>query len=125
MYANIKEGLTVNHVCLVLPILPGKSDAAREFQRELDTVRKAEYDASERRIGISKELWYLAPLPSGDHLVAYMESEDFNSALGAFVASRDDFDMWFKQRLAEATGLDLNAPPANMSMPELLSFYAA
>jgi hypothetical protein len=109
----------------VLPILPGKSDAAREFQRELDTVRKAEYDASERRIGISKELWYLASLPSGDHLVAYMESEDFNSALGAFVTSRDDFDMWFKQRLAEATGLDLNAPPANMSMPELLSFYAA
>ena len=50
----------MDHVCLVMPILPGKTDEAREFMRELDGPRKGEYDQSERRIGMGKELWYLA-----------------------------------------------------------------
>ena len=115
----------MEHICLVLPILEGKSDAAREFHGALDTARKREYDASERRIGIGREFWFLASLPSGDHLVAYMESEDFQAALGAFVASQDSFDLWFKQRLAEVTGVDLNNPPPGMTLPELLSSYVA
>ena len=115
----------MDHICLALPILAGKSDAARQFQKELDTARKAEYAKSEERIGITKELWYVASLPSGDHYVAYMESEDFNKALGLFVASKDDFDLWFKQCLADVTGVDLNNPPAGMALPELMSFYQA
>ncbi len=112
----------MDQICLVLPILPGKTAAAREFQRELDGPRKSDYAASERRIGISKEVWYIAAIPSGDQFVAYMESQDFNKALSMFVESRDEFDLWFKQRLADATGVDLNDPP-DMSLPELVSSY--
>ncbi len=115
----------MDHICLALPILSDKSDAARDFMRELDGERKPDYDRSERRIGITKEAWFLAPLPSGDHLIAYMESPNFNNALEQFVQSRDEFDLWFKERLAEATGLDLNNPPPGMVMPELLSSYQA
>ncbi len=114
----------MDQICLVLPIHQRKSDAARAFMHELETSRKAEYDESERRIGITKEVWYLAPLPSGDHLVAYMESEDFSKALQMFVSSRDDFDLWFKGMLFDSTGLDLNQPPAG-PLPQLLSRYAA
>ena len=46
----------MDQICLVLPILPGKTEEARTFQRELDTDRKADYDRSERRIGITKEV---------------------------------------------------------------------
>jgi hypothetical protein len=113
----------MDQVCLVLPILPGKADAAREFQRELDGPRKEEYDASERRIGITKEVWYVAPTTSGDEFVAYMESADFTKALSMFVQSRDGFDLWFKERLADATGVDLNDPP-EMKLPDLVSSYA-
>jgi hypothetical protein len=88
--------VSVGHICLVVPILVGKGDAARKFQNELDTTRKAEYARSEARIGITKELWYIASLAAGDHYVAYMESEAFNKALEAFVASKDEFDLWFK-----------------------------
>ncbi len=112
----------MDQICLVLPILPGKTSAAREFQRELDGPRKSDYDASERRIGISKEVWYIAATPSGDQFVAYMESENFNDALSMFVQSREEFDLWFKQQLAQATGVDLNDPP-EMSLPELVSSY--
>jgi hypothetical protein len=114
----------MDRICLVLPMLPGKTEDAREFQRELDGPRKPEYAASERNIGIDKEVWFIASTPSGDQLVAYMESPDFNKALGMFVQSRDEFDMWFKERLASATGVDLNDPPL-MTLPEVVSSYEA
>ena len=92
--------------------------------RELEDERKADYDQSERRIGITKEVWYLASAPGGDQFVAYMETPDFGKALSLFSASRDEFDMWFKRRLADSTGLDLNNPPS-IRLPELLSSYSA
>lgn len=84
----------------------------------------SEYDSSERRIGITKEMWFIASSPAGEELVAYMESPDFNKALGMFIESRDPFDMWFKERLATATGVDLNEAPA-IRLPELVSSYQA
>jgi len=114
----------MDHVCLVLPILPGHTADARAFMRELDGPRKRDFDVSERRIGITKELWYLATTPSGDQLVGYMESDDFGRAVGMFSASRDPFDLWFKGRMAAVTGVDLNNLPADFAPPELLSHYA-
>jgi len=46
------------------------------------------------------------------------------AALSAFSHSQDEFDRWFKHRLADATGLDLNTPPT-APLPELLSSYSA
>jgi hypothetical protein len=113
----------MDNVCLVLPVLPGKTNEARAFMRELDGPRKSEFDASERRIGITKELWYLAKTPSGDQLVGYMEAQNFGQAVGQFSASRDPFDVWFKQQMASVTGVDLNNIPADFAPPELLSHY--
>lgn len=114
----------MQQICLVLPVLPGSSQDTRDFMRELEESRKQEYSRSEERIGITKEAWYLAPLPAGEVLVAYMETDDFETALRSFSQSRDDFDMWFKRRLSQVTGVDLNDPP-EMTLPELLSSYSA
>jgi hypothetical protein len=110
-------------VCLVMPILPGKTAAARAFLRDLDGPRKAEFDQSERRIGISKELWYLASLPTGDQLVGYMEAASFGQAVAQFSASQDPFDLWFKEQMADVSGVDLNNIPPGFAPPELLSHY--
>jgi hypothetical protein len=115
----------MDQFCLALPILPGKSDDARAFMAELDRPRNGQYDASERRIGISKEAWFLAPLPAGEHLIAYMESGDIQGAIGTFIGSQDAFDLWFKRRLLETTGLDMHNLPADVQFPTLLSAYAA
>lgn len=115
----------MDQICLAVPVLPDKSGAARDFMRVLESERKPDYERSEQRIGITKEAWFLASLPSGDHLIAYMESPDFHNALGTFSQSQDEFDLWFKGRLADVTGLDLNNPPPGMKMPELLSSYEA
>lgn len=115
----------MDHICVVFPILSGKTRAARDFQRELSQQRMADYDKSERRIGITKEDWFIANVNGGDQLVAYMEANDFNTALTKFSQSRDSFDMWFKERLADVTGVDLNNPPPDMKLPELVSTYEA
>jgi Family of unknown function (DUF6176) len=116
------EGGLMDHVCLVAPVLEGKAEAARAFMHDLDGARRDDYDRSEQRIGITKEVWFLAPTPGSELLVGYMESGDFNTALTQFVSSRDEFDLWFKERFADVTGLDLNDPP-EMQLPELLSAY--
>lgn len=44
--------------------------------------------------------------------MVYMESTDFNRALGMFSQSQGPFDLWFKQRLAAVSGVYLgNLPP--------------
>ena len=115
---------TMQAICLVIPVQPGSADDARAFMRELETSRKDAYAASERRIGITRETWHLAVIRAGDMLVAHIETESFTATLGSFAASRDEFDVWFKRRLADSTGLDLNDPP-DVALPELLSSYAA
>ena len=53
-----------------------------------------------------------------------MESPDFGTALSRFAASRDGFDVWFKEQLANVTGVDLNHPPSG-PLSELVSHYEA
>lgn len=113
----------MDHACFAMPLLAGQTAEARVFFKQLDGAKRSEFDASERRLGITKEIWYLAPLPAGDHVIGYMEASDFNRALQSFVASRDPFDLWFKAQMLAITGLDLNNPPADMAPAELLSHY--
>ena len=80
--------------------------------RELQDKRKPDYHRSERRTGVTTEVWYLAHTPVGDQFVAYVEAEDFARALSLFSGSQEEFDLWFKRRLADSTGLGLNTPPS-------------
>jgi hypothetical protein len=115
----------MDNVCVVFPVLPGRTADARAFMRELDGPRMADYARSEQAIGITKELWFLASLPSGDALVGYMEAGAFGPAVAQFGASSEPFDVWFKDRMREVTGVDLGNLPADFRPPELLSRYEA
>jgi hypothetical protein len=112
----------MDNICLTIPVLPGQAEAARTFLLLLDGPRRAEYAESEQRIGIEKEVWFISDLGEQQLLVAYMEARDFSQALALFSSSADPFDMWFKEQLAAATGLDLNDPPP-MQLPELVSHF--
>jgi Family of unknown function (DUF6176) len=111
----------MDHTCLVVPVLPGKEEELRLFYREVEQ-RHDEYDRSERRLGISKEIAWSATTDSGTFAVVYIASEDFDGAFSRFVQSQEDFDLWFKSRVLDISGLDLNNPP-EMELPELLSVY--
>jgi hypothetical protein len=116
--------MVVDRVCFALPVLEGRTEDARAFFEELETQRKDAYAASERRINITKEAWFAQHTPQGGLLLAYIESPDFADALGKFSQSQDEFDRWFKRRVAEVTGVDLNDPPPG-PLSELLSSYEA
>ena len=38
--------------------------------------------------------------------------------------SQEEFDLWFKRRVLDVSGLDLNNPP-EMALPEVLSVYTS
>ena len=61
--------------------------------RELEGKRKPGYNRSERRIGITKEVWHQARTPAGDQLVAYMETGDFGRALSLFSGSHEELGL--------------------------------
>lgn len=114
----------MDRLCFALPILPGKTADARSFQRELDGPRKGEYRASGQRIGVMRAYWFLQASPRGDLFLVYLESPDCANALGQLAASQDEFDQWFKRRLADATGVDLSNPPPGLRSEMLASYQA-
>jgi len=114
----------MDRTLFALPLLAGKTEAARAFLRELEGERKAAYAASEARLGLTKEVWALQTLPGGDAYVVYFEGADVPGAFRRFAASQDAFDRWFKDRVRETTGADLDTPPPG-PMSEILSVYEA
>jgi hypothetical protein len=111
---------------VALPIKAGQTEAARAFAKECIGPRFAEYDASERQINIPVENWYLLRVPDGDRFVIQVEAPDLMSSLGAFIASREPFDVWFKEQVLAFTGYDFNAgPPAPELIAESLAEYKA
>ena len=71
-----------------MSVAAGKTDHGRDFVRELEDKHKPGYDRSERRIGVTKEVWYLARAPAGDPFVAYVQAEDFAGALSLVCGSQ-------------------------------------
>jgi len=114
----------VEKMLFALPILPGKTAAARAFLKELEGPRKEQFAVSERRLGVVEEVWAIQAGAQGDLLVAYGAAPNLANAFQQFAASKDDFDQWFKTRLGEVTGADLNVPPT-APMSEILSDYHA
>jgi len=114
----------VEYALFALPIQSGKADAARAFLRELEGGRKADYAASEKRLGITKEVWALQQSPMGELFVIFFQSPDIGGAVGQFVGSQDKFDQWFKGQVKDTTGVDLNVPPPG-PLSDILSVYEA
>ncbi len=101
----------MDQALFALPILPGKTEAARAFLQEMDGPRKQEWAASDQRAGLTKEVWAIQQTPQGDFFVVCMAGEDIAQAFRQLAASQDEFDRWFKQQVQATTGADLNTPP--------------
>jgi len=114
----------MEYALFALPIQSGKTAPARSFLQELESARKNDYAASEKRLGITKEVWAIQNTPMGDLFVVFFQAPDIAGAVGQFVGSRDAFDLWFKEQVKQTTGVDLNVPPPG-ALSEILSVYEA
>jgi hypothetical protein len=105
------------------PVLEGKEDDARKFAREtLD--RRDELDESQERIGVTKEEWSLQQTPMGSFVVVRFESDDVEGAFADLAQSDEPFDVWFRERVKEVSGMDLGAPMPG-PLPEIILDWSA
>ncbi len=101
----------MDQALFALPILPGKTEAARAFLQELEGSRKQDWAACVQHVGMVKEMWAIQQTPQGDLFVIYMAGENLGRSFEQFAASQDEFDRWQKQQVQETTGADMNTPP--------------
>ncbi len=111
-------GSSKGRIAFAAPILPGKTEAARNFAKEVMGPRRKEMDESRKSKELTKEMAWINPTPMGDILVVYLEGNDPVKANQMFAESKTPFDVWFKQQAQAFTGIDFNQPlPA---LPELV-----
>jgi hypothetical protein len=100
------------------PVLPGKEDEPRKFAQETRD-RAEEFDASQRRYGVTKEEWSLQQTPMGSMVIVHFECPDVEATFAGLGPSNDEFDVWFKGRVLEICGVDLSAP-SDDPLPEVI-----
>ena len=91
------------------PVLEGKDDEVRMFAQET-LARRDEFETSQQRLRVTKEEWALQQTPMGSLVIVRFEADDIERAFAGLAESSEPFDVWFRQRVQEITGVDLSAP---------------
>ena len=106
------------------PVLAGKTDTAKAFAKEVAGGRRRDYTESQARGGITRETWSLQSTPDGDFVLVWFEAPDVDKAFATLGESNEPFDVWFRERVLEISGVDLAAPPEE-APPEVLVDWQA
>lgn len=94
---------------MAVPILPGKTEQWVRFTDEINGARRAEFEASRRRLGV-RERVFLQSTPRGDVTVVVWEGNDPSGAFSRLGSGTDEFTRWFVQQVKEIHGMDLTKP---------------
>lgn len=97
-------------IAMALPILAGKEDSWRQRMDELTGARWAEFDASRRRQGVTRQRIWLQQTPAGNIEIILLETDDPARTFGDIATSQEPFDVWFRSFVLEHYGLDLTQP---------------
>jgi hypothetical protein len=93
---------------LAWDVPPDQEEPWRRFLQELSDPRHEEFARSRRQLGISAELVWLAPKPSGGGIaIVYLQADNPERALGELVASNAPFDSWRGMEMRRYLGMDL------------------
>lgn len=82
----------------------------KEFAQELDT-RSSQTDAFYRKYGITHESWHIQETPTGPWVIGIAKIQNPSEAGPRFAQSSDEFDAWFKGRVHQLSGVDLDNAP--------------
>ena len=106
------------------PILPGKTEQWKHFSEAMAGPRHSEYEASRKRLGVTREVAYLQQTPQGDLAIVYMEAQNIPGVFEGLGTSQEPFDVWFREQAKEIQGLDLAQAPAG-PLPEAIVDWRA
>jgi hypothetical protein len=112
---------------LTLPIAPGKVEAWRRFCQELHGSQRPAYEASRRRLGITRERLALVENPFGSTSVTTLEAPDVTWTVTEMISSDRPFERWYRERLQDLHGVNLAsyekfARPVPPAAPQELLF---
>jgi hypothetical protein len=93
---------------VILPLLPGKQEAWRQFCQTLQGSRHHEYDSCLRRMGITKQVVWLSQSLRCDAVQMHLHVEQCEQMVSVLAASAHPFDRWLRRQLLELHGLDLS-----------------
>jgi hypothetical protein len=96
-------------LAFTLPILPGKTETDREVMRSCwEGERRADFQASRQRHGITTESAWIQHTPNGDVAVVYIEADDLGNGRDRYI--RRPFDRWFRDYVRDVHGVSLEEP---------------
>ncbi len=96
----------------MIPILPGKKNAALAFAMTLMNERRHELDNAQTTV--TKESWFLQETPMGDFMIVYYHAPDPEAVHAALAVSEEPFDVWFRSQVLDITGIDISTPLENL-----------
>ncbi|MGC2034503.1 MAG: hypothetical protein WA761_03535 [Thermoplasmata archaeon] len=92
------------------PIIPGKVDEWKAFDKQLAGEKRSDYAASCKRAGLTRVAAFLQRSPNGDLAVIVVESPgDPAQALRKFLEGTEPFDRWFAERIEAIYGVSAAA----------------
>ncbi len=94
-------------IVLTFPILAGRAEAWRRFCQEMAGSRSILYEASRRRLGITRERMALVENTFGATAVTTLESPNIGHALAGLISSDLPFDDWYRERVETLYGVNL------------------
>ena len=106
--------------CAVFPLLPGKTEAGREFAKACMGPRRGEFAEALKTEGVTKESWFLQKTPKGDMMIVHFEAEDLEKAFKILATAKTPFRVWFKQQVKSVTGVDLEQPSTEPPPEEIV-----
>lgn len=107
-----------------LPILPGQEDADRRLISDMQGARRADFEASRKRLGIKAERVWHQVTPQGTTAVVYLEADDLGALFHGLAASQEPFDVWWRGKVLEIHGIDLTQPLPGPPNESLLDYTA-
>ncbi len=91
----------------ILKVLPGKTGEFIDFMCDVRAGRAEEHSASRQRLGLEVERAWIEPTATGDVIIMYFEGQDPAKSMKMLAKSKENYDVWYRDRLRDITGVDL------------------
>jgi hypothetical protein len=98
-------------VAFAAPLLPGKTDAWRDWIAEISGPRSAELADFNTRHGLTRHAAWLQQTPHGDFVVVIHEGPGGETLMPNLATSDNEFDVWFRDNVEALHGIDFSNPP--------------
>ena len=105
------------------PVLPGKEDEIRALAKEMAGARSKEASEFYGHFDVTHESWHLQNTPHGLWVIGVTEAGDpIEAKAQEYAASNRPFERWFKDRVHQLSGINLDDEPLGPPTETIFEF---